>query len=65
MTLWSLLILGQDPLRQNQEGGSMEGVGWEDVLGGDFVLRGPNPFLKSDQIVMVLYHMLSDLSHVV
>ncbi len=23
-----------------------------DVFGGNFVLRGPNPFLKSDQFVM-------------
>ncbi len=30
----------------------MEGVEWGYVLGGDFVLRGPNPFLKSYQIVM-------------
>ncbi len=25
-----------------------------DVLGRNFVLKGPNPFLKSDQIVMRL-----------
>ncbi len=30
----------------------MEGVGWGDVLGGDFVLRGPDPFLKIDEVVM-------------
>ncbi len=31
-----------------------EGKGWGDVLGGDFVLSVPNPFLKSDQIVVCL-----------
>ncbi len=29
-------------------------VVFREDLGGDFVLRGPNPFLKSDQIVMRL-----------
>ncbi len=36
-----------------------------DVLGGDFVLRGPNPILKSDQIVMCLrlwHHMVESRS---
>ncbi len=27
-------------------GVSRDWVGWGDVLGGDFVLRGPNPFFK-------------------
>ncbi len=44
--------MGFDPSRQNQEGGSREGTGCGDAFGEDFVLRGPNPFLKSDQIVM-------------
>ncbi len=39
---------------KNWGGGSVGGVGWGDVLGGDFVLRGLNPFLKSNQIVMWL-----------
>ncbi len=30
------------------------GVRWGDMGGGNFVLRGPKPFLKSDQIVMWL-----------
>ncbi len=33
-------------------GRSWEGVKWGDVLDGDFVLRGPKQFLKSDLIVM-------------
>ncbi len=53
--------MGQDPSRQNQEGGSREGVGG-DMLGGDFVLRGPDPFLKGDQIVMGRYHMVESCS---
>ncbi len=38
----------QDKIRRGDLRGG-ERVG--DVLGRDFVLRGPNPFLKSDQIV--------------
>ncbi len=41
----------QDKIRQ---GGSREGVGLGDVLGRKFFLRRPDPFLKSDQIVMCL-----------
>ncbi len=32
--------LGKDPSRQNQQGGSKEGVGWGDVLWEDFCLEG-------------------------
>ncbi len=39
------------------------GVGWGDVLGGDFVLRGSNPLLKSDQTAMrPIYHMVESRS---
>ncbi len=37
---------------KTKSGGGIPGWGLGDVLGGDFVLRGPNPFLKSDQTVM-------------
>ncbi len=42
--------LGVGPLKTKSRGE----VGWEDVLGGDFCLEGPNPLLKSDQIFMRL-----------
>ncbi len=38
------------------------GVRWGDVLGGDFVLRGPNPFLKVIKLSCV---DITWLSHVV
>ncbi len=41
-----LLIIGENPSRQNQEGVSRKGVVWGDVFGGDFVSRGPSPFLQ-------------------
>ncbi len=33
-----------------------------DLLGGDFVLKGPNPFLKIYQVVMCRYHMVESRS---
>ncbi len=47
------MVLG--PQNTNRDGGGVRvGVGGGVVLGGDFVLRGPNPFLKSYQSVMCL-----------
>ncbi len=37
-------------------------VGWGDAWGGDFVLRGPNPFLKSYQIIMCPCHHMVESS---
>ncbi len=34
--------------------GGREEIGWGDMLGGDFVLSVPNPFLKSGQTVMCM-----------
>ncbi len=53
---------GLGPLK-TKSGGGVPGRGREgDVLSGDFVLRGPNPFLKSDQSVMCQYHMVESRS---
>ncbi len=40
----------------------MEGVRWGDVLGGDFVLRGPNPLLKVIKLSCICYHMVESRS---
>ncbi len=45
MTAESLLICYLGALKTKSGGGS------KDVLGGDFVLKGPNPFLKRDRFV--------------
>ncbi len=42
---------GLGPLETKSGGGSREGVGWGDVMGGNFCFEGTNPFLKNDQIV--------------
>ncbi len=48
---------------KKKSGGGFGGGGWvENVLGGDFVLWNPNPFLKSDQIVSVQHHMVESRS---
>ncbi len=45
---------GLGALKTKSGGGFMGGGRVGDVFGGDFVLRGPNPFLKSDETVMCL-----------
>ncbi len=40
---------GLGPLKTKSGGGIQGGGRVGDVMGGDFVFRGPNPFLKSDQ----------------
>ncbi len=54
---------GLGPLKTKSGGGcSREGVRWGDVLGGDFVLRGPNTFIKVTKLSCVQYHMVESRS---
>ncbi len=59
MAVWSLLIMGLEHSRQNQKGGFQCGdrVGGC-VDGGDFILRDPNPLLKSDQKLSRVRHLM-------
>ncbi len=44
-------------------GGFREGVGWVILSGGNFVLRGPNPFIKKVlKLSCVQYHMVESSS---
>ncbi len=52
------------PLRTKSGWGlpGREGEGWRDVLGGDFISRGPNQFLKVIKFSHVRHHMVESLS---